>query len=111
MGNSLVVQWLGLGAFTAKGLGSIAKLGTKIPQAEQRGQKKKKIKIKKKKNGRRVCSHMYSHIHSLPEEVEGPSPQPGTTSHPVHPEMRVSAVRWATTPAPTSPGREEAANM
>ena len=30
-GNSLVVQWLGLGAFTAKGLGSIFGLGTKNP--------------------------------------------------------------------------------
>ena len=32
-GNSLVVQWLGLGAFTAKGLDSIPGQGTKIPQA------------------------------------------------------------------------------
>ena len=42
--NSLVVQWLGLGSFTAKGPGSIPGWGTKIPQAMQRGQKKKKSK-------------------------------------------------------------------
>ena len=33
LGNSLVVQWLGLSAFTAKGTGSIPGQGTKIPQA------------------------------------------------------------------------------
>ena len=33
MGNSLKVQWLGLGAFTVKGPGSIPYWGTKIPQA------------------------------------------------------------------------------
>ena len=38
-GNSLAVQWLGLGAFTAMGLGSIPGQGTKIPQAVQHGQK------------------------------------------------------------------------
>ena len=32
-GNSLMVQWLGLHAFTAKGPGSIPGQGTKIPQA------------------------------------------------------------------------------
>ena len=40
-GNSLAVQWLGLGAFTAKGLGSIPGQGTKVPQAMWHGQKKK----------------------------------------------------------------------
>ena len=34
-GNSLVVQWLGLCAFTADGAGSIPGGGTKIPQAER----------------------------------------------------------------------------
>ena len=43
-GNSLVVQWLGLRAFTAEGLGSIPGRGTKIPQASKCG--KKIIKIK-----------------------------------------------------------------
>ena len=32
-GNSLVVQWLGLRAFSAEGQGSIPGQGTKIPQA------------------------------------------------------------------------------
>ena len=32
-GNSLMVPWLGLGAFTAVGPGSIPGQGTKIPQA------------------------------------------------------------------------------
>ena len=43
-GSSLAVQWLGLGAFTAVGLGSIPGPGTKIPQAAQCGWKKKKKK-------------------------------------------------------------------
>ena len=43
LGNSLVVQWLGLHAFTAEGLGSIPGQRTKIPQAASRGQKKNKI--------------------------------------------------------------------
>ena len=41
-GNSLVVKWLGLCAFTAKGLGSIPGRGTKIPQATRRNLKRKK---------------------------------------------------------------------
>ena len=36
MGNSLVVQWLGLGTFTTEGLGSIPGWGTKILKAMQR---------------------------------------------------------------------------
>ena len=35
MGNSLVVQWLGLHTFTAEGPGSIPDQGTKILQAMQ----------------------------------------------------------------------------
>ena len=42
VGNSLVVQWLGLCTFTAKGQSSIPGWGTKIPQASWRGWKKKK---------------------------------------------------------------------
>ena len=42
MGNSLAVQWLGLGTFTAMGPGSIPGRGTKIPQAMWRSQNKKK---------------------------------------------------------------------
>ena len=37
-GNSVVVQWLGLGTFTAKGLGSIYSKETKIPRDMQHGQ-------------------------------------------------------------------------
>ena len=46
LGNSLVVQWLGLHAFTAVGLCSICSGGTKILQAAQCGQKKKKKRYK-----------------------------------------------------------------
>ena len=42
--NSLVVQWLGLRASNARGLGSIPDWGTKIPQAMQ-SSKKKKVEI------------------------------------------------------------------
>ena len=45
--NSLVVQWLGRHAFTAKFLGSIPFWITKIPQTMLCGQKKKKKKIMK----------------------------------------------------------------
>ena len=41
MGNSLALQWLGLGAFTAVCLGSIPGWGTKISQATRCSQKKK----------------------------------------------------------------------
>ena len=40
--NSLAVQWLGLHAFTAEGMGSIPGRGTKIPHASQCGQNLKK---------------------------------------------------------------------
>ena len=36
-GNSLTIQWLGLGAFTARGLGSIPGQRTKIPRATWHG--------------------------------------------------------------------------
>ena len=38
-GNSLGFQWLGIGAFSAVGLGSIPGQGTKMPQAVRHGQK------------------------------------------------------------------------
>ena len=41
LGNSLVVQWLVLGAFTAVAPGSIPGWGTNIPQDARCGQKKK----------------------------------------------------------------------
>ena len=40
-GTSLVVQWLGLGAFTAKGTSSIPGQGTKIPPDVPKKKKKK----------------------------------------------------------------------
>ena len=46
LGNSLVVQWLGLHAFNAEGPSMILRCRTKIPQATQSGQKKKKRKKK-----------------------------------------------------------------
>ena len=45
-GNTLVVQWLGLGAFTVEGPGSIPAQGTNIPQAMWYGGKKKEVKKK-----------------------------------------------------------------
>ena len=39
-GNSLVVQWFGLGAFTAVDPGSILGQGPKIPQSARHGQNK-----------------------------------------------------------------------
>ena len=41
-GNSLAVQWLGLSALTAVGLGLILGQGTKIPPTTRHGNKKKK---------------------------------------------------------------------
>ena len=46
LGNSLVVQWLGLCVSTAEGVASIPGGGTKIPQAAQRSQKRKKERKK-----------------------------------------------------------------
>ena len=42
----LAVQWLGLGAYAAKGLGSIPDQGTKIPQAAWHGQKRVYPKVR-----------------------------------------------------------------
>ena len=42
LGNSQAVQWFGLHAFTAEGLGSSPGRGIKIPKATWHGQKKKK---------------------------------------------------------------------
>ena len=47
-GNSPALQWLGLCAFTAEGMGSIPGRGTKIPQDMHQGQKLKKFKNLKK---------------------------------------------------------------
>lgn len=42
-GNSLAVQWLGRGAFTARDSGSSPSWGSRIPQASRPGQKIKII--------------------------------------------------------------------
>ena len=42
VGNFLAIQWIKLLPFTDEGAGSIPSRGTKIPQAKQYGQKKKK---------------------------------------------------------------------
>ena len=47
--NSLVVQWLGLWAFTAEGLGWIPGWGSKIPQAAWSSRKKER----ERKEGRK----------------------------------------------------------
>ena len=44
-GNSLVVQWSGLGAFTVMGLGSVPDWGTEIPKNCKAWPKKEKIKL------------------------------------------------------------------
>ena len=43
-GNSLVVQWLGLSAFTAKSVSSVPSQGTKIPKAAWCSQKQSNSK-------------------------------------------------------------------
>ena len=43
-GTFLMFQWLRFHAYTAVGMGSIPGLGTKIPDATQHDQKKKKKK-------------------------------------------------------------------
>ena len=40
VGNSLVIQWLGLYTFTAKGMGLVPDQRTKTPQAVWHGQNK-----------------------------------------------------------------------
>ena len=60
-----MVQWLGLGAFSAKGMGSILGWEAKIPQATQRGQKKNFFLIfqnreTKKKFRKKVYSYLSS---------------------------------------------------
>ena len=55
LGNSLVVQGLGLGAFTAEDTGSIPLWGTKILQAELSSVTKKK----KKKGGAFGCTFVF----------------------------------------------------
>ena len=71
-GNFLVVQWLGLGTFTAMALGSNPSRGTKISQAAWHGHKKKEKKKRKqsqclkKERNENSYSHektMYTNFH------------------------------------------------
>ena len=54
----MVVQWLGLCAFTAEGLDSIPGRATKIPQTSWCGQKKFKNKINKIKSRRNLSPYL-----------------------------------------------------
>ena len=58
-GNFPAVHWLGLCTLTAKGQGSIPGSGTRIPQATQRSQKKKKDRKKKDCQSWLCCFSMY----------------------------------------------------
>ena len=58
--NSLSVQWLGLGAFTAGGLGSIPCWGTKILTVTRHGKKKKGGGLEEKKESCGSNIHFYS---------------------------------------------------
>ena len=61
-GTSLVVQWLGLCAFIAEGLGSIPGWGTKIPQAVQCGKKKEKNKDLPLTSSRKTTSESLEYL-------------------------------------------------
>ena len=61
MGIPWGIQWLGLCAFMAEGLGSISGWGTKTLKAKRHSQKKKKRKEKKL-----ICSFNRSHFSPLP---------------------------------------------
>ena len=58
--NSLVVQWLGLQAFTSEGPGSVTGRGTKILQATW--PKKLKLKLKNKIN--KIKKSGYIHMYN-----------------------------------------------
>ena len=64
-GNSQVVQWLGIHAFTAEGRCSVAGWGTTIPQAAWDSQKKESVKqkdtatpLKKQKQKNKTLHHI-----------------------------------------------------
>ena len=54
-GKSLEVQWLGLSAFTAVGLGSIPGQGTKDPTSHVAQSKKLKQQQRKKERKTKLC--------------------------------------------------------
>ena len=68
MGNSLMVQWLGLGAFMAEGTGSIPDQGTKILHSAPHGwgkKKKKKLKCLKEAQPRIILVEL-QYLNSSP---------------------------------------------
>ena len=67
-GNSLVVQWLGLCAFSAEGQGSIPGQGTKIPQAIWHSQ---------------TYTHTHTHTHTHEEQEMGWERKKNGTGNPV----------------------------
>ena len=67
-GNSLVVQWLRLGAFTAVALSSVPGWGTKIPQAVWCSQKKKKFIFVKNKTMYVYFSYTEQRLKTIKED-------------------------------------------
>ena len=55
-GASLVIQWLGLCASTAGGMGSVPGQGTGIPHTSKWGQKRKRKRKKKKKKTQKMIT-------------------------------------------------------
>ena len=96
MGYSLAAHWLGLCAFTAESPGSIPDQGTKIPQAVQHSQRKKKIKKNQKYTGTSLVAQW---LRLCAPNAGGPGPIPGqgTRSH-MHATTKSS---HATTKEPT----------
>ena len=65
--TTLAVQWLGLQAFTAKGMGLFPDWGTRIPLAVYSSVKKKRIDFLA---GTMEIEHINSHLQAFPE-LEG----------------------------------------
>ena len=63
-GTSLIVQWLDLHNFTAKGMGSIPGFGTKILKATLHDQRKKRICNSWEVEGKSQCFHKPTTISS-----------------------------------------------
>ena len=75
--TSLLVQWFGLHALTAEGMGSIPSQGTQIPQAAWHSQKKKKNPLRLHW---RPVSHLYCWWSiDWSEALEGAVPEKGST--------------------------------
>ena len=67
LGNSLVVQWLGLRAFIAKGLGLTPGQGTKIPVGKKKEGKRERKKERKGGLGAESIgqfTHTHTHTHT-----------------------------------------------